>query len=58
MKLTIDERTVTARPGQTLLELVQELGLDAAALSARELCAAIQTNNLAEHLSFILLRSL
>ena len=41
MKLTIDERTVTARPGQTLLELVQELGLDAAALSARPLAARI-----------------
>ena len=41
MKLTIDERTVTARPGHTLLELVQELGLDAAALSARPLAARI-----------------
>ena len=41
MKLTIDTLTTEARPGQSLLELVRELGLDTDSLSTRPLAAKI-----------------
>ena len=41
MKLTIDHHEITARTGQTLLELVRELGLDTEKLSTRPLAAKI-----------------
>ncbi len=41
MKLYIDGLEVTARQGMTLLELVRELGLDAATLTHRPLAAKI-----------------
>lgn len=41
MKLTIDGLEIMARPGQTLLELVQALGLDDVRLSRRPLAAKI-----------------
>ncbi len=41
MKLTIDNLEITARPGQTLLELVRQLGLDCEELSCRPLAAKI-----------------
>jgi len=41
MKLTIDHREITARTGQTLQELVRNLGLDRRVLSQRPLAAKI-----------------
>lgn len=41
MKLTIDDRTIIAQPGQTLRELVCGLGLDSEHLSKRPLAAKI-----------------
>ena len=41
MKLTIDHHEIEARTGQTLLELVRELGLDSDKLSQRPLAAKI-----------------
>ena len=41
MKLTIDNREIEARTGQTLLELVKALGLDTDRLSTRPLAAKI-----------------
>ena len=41
MELAIDEKVITARPGQSLLELVRTLGLDSEALSERPLAAKI-----------------
>ena len=41
MKLTIDGLTVEPRPGQTILDLVRELGLDSSLLSQRPLAAKI-----------------
>ncbi len=41
MKLTIDNHEVCAKTGQTLLELIRELGLDDNALSRRPLAAKI-----------------
>lgn len=41
MKLTIDHQEVTARPGQSLLELVRQLGMDDERLSQRPLVAKI-----------------
>ena len=41
MKLTIDQLEITAKPGQRLLDLVRELGLDDEALSKRPLAAKI-----------------
>ena len=41
MKLMIDDRTITARPGQTLRELTGLLGLDGESLSRRPLAAKI-----------------
>ncbi len=41
MKLTIDHQEVCAKTGQTLLELVRQLGLDDASLSKRPLVAKI-----------------
>ena len=41
MELYIDGRRVTAKPGQSLLELVKQLGFDCAMLSARPLAAKI-----------------
>ena len=41
MKLTIDQRSVEPRPGQSLLELIQEMGLDDSKLSGRPLAAKI-----------------
>ena len=41
MKLMIDHREIAARPGQSLLELVRELGLDSQQLSRRPLAAKI-----------------
>ena len=41
MKLTIDNREIEAKTGQTLLELVRELGLDSDRLSVRPLAAKL-----------------
>ena len=41
MKLIIDGLTAEPRPGQTILELVRELGLDSPMLSQRPLAAKI-----------------
>ncbi len=41
MELRLDGRNITAKPGQTLLEMVQELGLDSPNLSSRPLAAKI-----------------
>ncbi len=41
MKLRIDGHEITAKPGQTLLELVSALGLDCALLSKRPIAAKI-----------------
>ena len=41
MDLRIDGKMVSARPGQTLLELVRELGLDTKSMSRRPLAAKI-----------------
>ena len=41
MKLRIDGREITAKPGQTLWELVKELGFDSEKLSQRPLAAKI-----------------
>jgi len=41
MQLWIDGRSIIAQPGQTLLELVKELGLDGRSLSARPIAAQI-----------------
>ncbi len=41
MKLWIDDRTIEAQPGQTLLDLIRTLGLDIAGLSERPLAAKI-----------------
>ena len=41
MKLTIDNREIEARTGQTLLELVKALGLDTDRLATRPLAAKI-----------------
>ena len=41
MKLTIDHHEIEARTGQTLLELIRELGLDTGSLAARPLAAKI-----------------
>ena len=41
MNLTIDGRMVTAKPGQTLLDLIRELGLDDKRMSKRPLAAKI-----------------
>ncbi len=41
MNLMIDGRVCTPRPGQTLLELIKELGLDSEVLSKRPLAAKI-----------------
>ncbi len=41
MELRLDKRLVTAKPGQTLLEMAQELGLDSTQLSERPLAAKI-----------------
>lgn len=41
MKLQINSHEITARPGQTLLELIGELGLDSALLSERPVAAKI-----------------
>lgn len=41
MQLTIDGRTIEPQPGQTLLELIQLLGLDDCRLSKRPLAAKI-----------------
>ena len=41
MKLMIDGRPIEAKPGQTLLELVQALGLDEKSLRSRPLAAKI-----------------
>ena len=41
MKLTIDNHTIEAKMGQTLLELIRELGLDTDRLSTRPLAAKI-----------------
>ena len=41
MELAIDEKVITAQPGQSLLELVRKLGLDSATLSERPLAAKI-----------------
>ena len=41
MKLRIDGKEIVAKPGQTLLELVCELGFDSAKLSKRPLAAKI-----------------
>ena len=39
MKLTIDRHVIEAGTGQTMLELVRELGLDTDRLSTRPLAA-------------------
>ncbi len=41
MEFRLDEQHVVAKPGQSLLEMVQELGLDAKELSRRPLAAKI-----------------
>ncbi len=41
MDLTMDGRKVLPQPGQSLLELVKQLGLDASALTKRPLAAKI-----------------
>ena len=41
MKLWIDEQYVTAQPGQSLLDLIHQLGLDSNKLSKRPLAAKI-----------------
>ena len=41
MELVIQDRYIDAKPGQSLLQLVQELGLDSDKLSARPLAAKI-----------------
>ena len=41
MKLTIDRQEVEARPGQSLLDLIRQLGLDPPELSRRPLAAKI-----------------
>ena len=41
MKLTIDNHTIEAKMGQTLLDLIRELGLDTDRLSTRPLAAKI-----------------
>ncbi|MBR6649366.1 MAG: hypothetical protein IKL29_08315, partial [Bacteroidaceae bacterium] len=41
MKLRIDGKSVTAKPGQSLLELVKQLGYDSSLLSCRPLAAKI-----------------
>ena len=41
MKLTIDGRSAEPRPGQTILDIIKELGLDSAFLSRRPLAAKI-----------------
>ena len=41
MKLRINGREITAKPGQTLWELVKELDLDSGKLSERPLAAKI-----------------
>ena len=41
MKLTIDQKTVYAQPGQSLLALVKEMGMDDTKLSSRPLAAKI-----------------
>ena len=41
MKLFIDNHTIEAQPGQSLRELIRELGLESAALSERPLAAKI-----------------
>ncbi len=41
MKLTIDNREIVAKPGQTLSELVRHLGLDTKSLATRPLAAKI-----------------
>ena len=41
MKLTIDGRIAEPRPGQTILDIIKELGLDSKKLSARPLAAKI-----------------
>lgn len=41
MKLTIDNKSITAQPGQSLLELVRVLGLDDGTLSGRPIAAKI-----------------
>ncbi len=41
MTLTIDGKTAAVRPGQSLLELLRQLGLDGTSLSARPLAAKI-----------------
>ncbi len=41
MELRLDDRLVTAKPGQSLLEMVQAMGLDTAQLSKRPLAAKI-----------------
>ncbi len=41
MELRLEDRLVTAKPGQSLLQMVQELGLDSALLSQRPLAAKI-----------------
>lgn len=41
MKLWIDDKVIEAKPGQTLLDLIRELGLDSPELSARPLAAKI-----------------
>lgn len=41
MKLRIDGRTIIAKPGQTLLELIRQLDLDSAVLSQKPLAAKI-----------------
>ena len=44
MELYIDGHQICARPGQTLLELVQELGLDVPQPTA--LCAALRAQGI------------
>ncbi len=41
MKLWIDDKVIEAKPGQTLLDLIKELGLDSPELSSRPLAAKI-----------------
>ncbi len=41
MELRINEQSITAKPGQSLLQMVQALGLDATELSRRPLAAKI-----------------
>ena len=41
MKLNIDGRSITAKPGQSLLELVRELGMDSKEISKRPIAAKI-----------------